>query len=298
MFIFMAIVTFCALLSACDQSIDSKTPEIKNAQTHTRLVETDKKYSEPLFDMTSTPSPIMTTTPPVFPEIDSVPDWFESLQTTNGGCSFPCWGGIFTVGKTSKENTLSWFEANFELYYSEKDEIEQYCYSYEEDTDYWKCVLIRDDVLFAVKSGYQLSLSQLFSQYGPPAEIWTKAVGTKILGDRGFYTIALYYEQKGFIALLYGKTDSGEYLDVCPEGFDNGQIDIILIDPAYAASKSFSEIVYLLNDYISGLSFDVTARFNDVTEYDEEWFYENYMISDNTTCFTIQDTYIYLDESE
>jgi hypothetical protein len=305
LFIFTAVAIVCAFLSACNQSIDSKTPEANETPTYTTLAEMTKiDTSTPSF-MTPTISPTtrlkFTVTPTLFPKINSAVEWFENLRMTNGGCSFPCYGGFIQVGSISKDNALSWFDENLVFADIKDGDIERYCYKHEEYTENerYECYFFRNDELFAIRTGYRWSLSYLFLQYGPPAEIWTKAVGTEIFGDKGFYTIALFYKQEGFIALLYGESNLGEYLEVCPEDFDTGYIDILIVDPAYTVRNSFSDFANLMYEYhIIGFSFDVLARFNDVADKNEEWFYENYSISDTTVCFIIQDTYEYLEESK
>jgi hypothetical protein len=252
--IFIIFVGIVIMLSGCEKSSDIKTAVLSSTPTQTKSTDPSIKLTDTPLAITPTKNPTTgpTTelTSTVIPTaLTSLPDWVENLRKSNGGCKFPCWGGSLTVGRTSKEDTLAWFDANQDLYDFEDGRIEKYTYIYEE-ADYWYAVslFIKDEVLFAIDTGYRWSLSHLFSQYGPPTEIWTHVMSTNIFGEEGNFRIALYYQEIGFIAYMVGNTELGEFPEICPETFDRGFINVLLVNPRYIQRHSFSDLIDLWSE--------------------------------------------------
>jgi hypothetical protein len=264
----------------------SNTSIITKSLIPTQLTET------PNYTFTLT----VTSTPKEIPTISSVFLWVERLLENNGGCRFPCWGGVFIIGETPKESAVSWSQAKFDLVSHEPGAIEKYTYEYiENDKRVRFSFLTKDEKMFAIRTGYNWKLSTILLEYGKPDEIWVRTTGIVTLFDEGDYSIGLFYRKQGFLVFLVGETNLGPYLRICGDELNEDLLEVDIVNPEYSKSHTFLEVVDLLGEYFVLLGTTDMVRFEELAEVDEEWFFLTYQDSESEICFDLMDMDYYFD---
>ena len=61
------------------------------------------------------------------------------------------------------------------------------------------------------------TISDIFTMYGSPTQIMIRAVGISMIGSEGYFNIALFYGNKGFMAVFNGTNALGKVVYICPD---------------------------------------------------------------------------------
>lgn len=188
---------------------------------------------------TSLPSPTLTWTPkPTLPP-DQAQEFALKLFKTNGGCQLPCWIGI-TPGKTTWEEAYA-FLATFADYISSRNNAQSSVHvvhfkfpntSYRGVSETSATIHIKDGGVNSIMTPQDLSLPDLLSIYGPPSEIRIHAIGYSTMDPVGRFTLVLFYQNKGIMAVYDGTNEKSKIIHICPNQIQGPQQVWLLWSPA------------------------------------------------------------------
>jgi hypothetical protein len=230
---------------------------------------------------------------------------FFDLLIDNGGCLFPCWFG-FTPGQSSYsevENYIRSFTTQIGVRNFTNDRT--FIFSFNTPSYLQTKRTLRGIIYGETDGPFQRAyfeaptasypVSKILSQYGVPDEIRIHAAGYYMgLSEKGFFWIALFYQEKGIMVEYEGYMEKAKTLDIC---FSPNQLRpysrILLWDPKlkYSFTKAGSLIPLITKDFDTEK--DIQRDYhpiNELSDLDIQSFYEQYRQDANKgECFQVPD---------
>jgi hypothetical protein len=187
----------------------------------TTITITVTRTPHPTFTSSWTPRP---TLPPGQAQVLAL-----NIIRTNGNCLFPCWLGM-VPGETRWNDIYAYFGTFADRIISADDGHYGIFLKFPPGSTrlnlYGMDIHVTDGIIDRIQTNTAIltredyTLSYLLSTYGPPTEIRIRAVGLSTLDSRGDYTVALFYGNKGILAVYGGYTNLGKIMRVCPDNTD------------------------------------------------------------------------------
>lgn len=196
------------------------------------------------------------------------------LITNNRGCQLPCWWGI-QPGKTTWEearNFLLSFGANIRTL---RDDV--YSVTYKNlpqnisDGAVGAGISVNEGIVQIIETDVYYPLENVLQVYGQPDEVW-------IYTDRGIdpkarFILALYYGEKGFVAVYHGTAEKESILQVCPNAI--GEDEAIWVFWAPSLRLSFENVGQMALLF-TGPSDNRFHRIENVTNVNAQQFFDRY----------------------
>lgn len=237
---------------------------------------------------TFTPSVTYSLTPsrtprPTLPK-DQAQALAQKLRQTNGDCLLPCWWGI-TPGKTTWEDANSFLKTlDSNILHLDPDtygvtvRFPEKAYKY---PVIGGTFFIENEIIESMRIQVDLPLHALFTKYGAPDKIYIKARGYILAHDVGWFTLILFYESQGILAVYNGITNKGPIVGICPVNITEPPSPWYLWNPVNP--KSFAEIakIMLLISNYPPPSIDDYPSIEELTKIDILTFYKTYKESRN-----------------
>jgi hypothetical protein len=249
------LICICLMfvISACGQSFQvvvQATKTVVSSRVSTAPSQTPKTPSlvapsiipSRTATSTSTPQPTSTVTPTWTPRPTLPPDQAQAyglkIFKTNGNCLLPCWIGL-SPGKTTWNEAYS-FLAIFADYVTNDYPLSltQVAHFKFPDTSYrgvsetGATISIRDGIIDQIRTPEDISLSNLLTTYGAPTEIRIWAIGYGTADPVGRFTLVLFYQDQGIMAVYEGINEKAKTIHICPNHIQGPQLTWLLWAPA------------------------------------------------------------------
>ncbi|OQY27323.1 MAG: hypothetical protein B6I38_10230 [Anaerolineaceae bacterium 4572_5.1] len=299
----------CFMLVACSSSIQqptstplsvspSFTPSLTQILPTTQKILPSSTPSltqslEPTRTPTLTPIPSITPTPlPTLPP-EEARELVLTLMETNGGCKLPCWWGQIIPGKTRWEDAKAFLQsfASEIGFYGYDGDVSLYGVDFvvPKAVRYFELlevsINVREGIVDKIFIGQTYPITDLLIDYGEPTEIWIYALdpGTTLLEGR--FTVVLFWEKRGIMAVYSGAIETSNPFHICMDG----------LDPALWLWDS--SITRTIEDVGGDLLFGSSPYhqrefypLEDVTSIDISSFYQTYVVPENASqCFEVSD---------
>jgi hypothetical protein len=150
---------------------------------------------------------------------------------TNGGKKLPCWLGI-CPGKTN------WEEASlyFATFADEITELSPDMYgislslpknSYHV-SETGATISIKNGVVNTIRAPINnITLPELLTTFGPPTEVRILATGVYTMSPNGYFTLVLFYANKGFMAAYDGTNEKSKIIHICLNKIESAHLGLL-----------------------------------------------------------------------
>lgn len=242
-------------------------------------------FSPPTWTPRPTLSPTWTPRPTLSP--DSVRALITGLLSNNGGCRLPCWWGI-TPGRTTWQEARSFLETMSPEIIVLRDGAYGITYenlplSLSDSGVGGATVHVDQGIVQTIRTAVYYPLEQVLQEYGKPNEIWVYA-DTQTINRYIPYTIALFYQDHGFLAVYEGTAEKEKRVEICPRRIDGIQSPWFLWNPALPVSFTEAGRTVLL--FVDKPSEGPFRPLQDVSELDVDTFFNIYVSPENSDyCF-------------
>jgi hypothetical protein len=255
-------VFLTVILVGCNQGNQASSPGIQITASPAQPLPTDFITSQaslepgslpiPTNTLAATVQPIPTFTPMVtqtaLPMVTILPTWtlkptLPSKQAqeyalemvrTNGGCKLPCWLGI-TPGKTTwgeAYGILAPFAKDIDPQEPEPGNISHVPFSFPDSTERGAYLTYnKAGVVFQIETPENIPLPELLTTYGPPSEIRIHAIGVYTMDPVGRFTLVLFYQNQGIMAVYDGENEKSNFIHICPSYIHEPQFAWLLWSP-------------------------------------------------------------------
>jgi hypothetical protein len=227
------VFCFVIILAACSQAVPSVHTETKTLFSSTRLSSptkiiinsnTETPSVMPSFpaEPTISPQPIPTPTKILRPTLS--PDQAQALALkmikTNGDCLLPCWLGI-EPGKTTWDEAFDNLNTFADHISTLTSDVYGIIFKFPQNTyrvdKTGATVFVRNGIVDQIMTPEDISLSELLSKYGSPTEIRIRAIGYNTMDPIGRFTLVLFYNDKGIMAVYDGTNEKSQIIHICPK---------------------------------------------------------------------------------
>jgi hypothetical protein len=284
------------LLSACQ-------PEASPTGEGTAITTTPTQTPS----LTRTPSPTHTLAPlPTLSE-DAKLTLTKDLLTTNEGCKLPCWWG-FIPGETMWEEARRFLETIAILIHPIEYDAhvlyavgflvpEEFNPSAGEDPDtgvIYNDFFIEEGVIIAIEvevgPSHTFDLSYLLKEYGQPDQIYIETDPERFQGSLQTALI-IFYQSLGIYAYYeVPGTEMGDEIQAC---FENDKVSRMMLWPpeiewSYLEKTRKTQFIPPIREFL---------LLEEVTDMDEEIFYQKYKGTTEPICITVpREPFYYYDE--
>jgi hypothetical protein len=249
--VYCTLVICFVILAACGQTdhIDKpvnpatvittnlSSPTPKNTMMITSTVSIiPPKPTETFQPPTVTLQPMLTSTRTLQPTLpaDQAQALALKMIQTNGNCSLPCWLGI-EPGKTTWDdanNFLNTFAANMSIL---SDDVHGVIFKFPKNTyrvdKTGATIYVRNGIIDQIRAPEDLSLPDLLTNYGAPTEIRIHAIGYDTIDPIGRFTLVLFYQDQGIMAVYDGSNEKAKTIHICPNHIQGPQQTWLLWSP-------------------------------------------------------------------
>ncbi len=301
-------VMFCFLVVAC-KSLTSPLPSSTPTMIQEIITPTQELFpsatpsSTPVSPPTGTPSltptPTITLTPlPTLPS-DEAQELVLTLMETNGGCKLPCWWGWIVPGQTSWEEAdrfLQTFASKIRLVGRKGNVFLYDAYfvvpkTVRVEETLLVAIDVRDGIIEQILIGQDYPLNNLLIDYGIPTEIWVFVSDESFeeFSSEGNFTIALFWDTKGILAVYDGIAAKSDPLQICMDKLEKPAPALWLWDPSRL--RTFKDVG---GDMLFGpLPFQREFyQLEKATNMDVDTFYQAYVDPNNlSSCFEMPNPY-------
>ncbi|HBO33787.1 MAG TPA: hypothetical protein DD636_03470 [Anaerolineaceae bacterium] len=291
LFVLLIVLAGCGLQERSSTALVSKTEPMIESQTLTAVPIVTLTID---FLATETPAPTYTPTTSVTwtpaPTLDpqAARELVIDLIETNSGCFLPCWWGI-TPGETSWEEANSFLAPFATKILPLRKDVYGVTYDYLPDSvsegAIGATITIMDDVVQTISTDVYYPLEKLLFIYGQPEEVWVYA-DTQSINPEAPFTIALFYKNRGFLAIYLGTTKKEESPQICPDKIAGRQLAWYLWSPSLDMTfqKAGQKALLFVNP--SDRRF---YKLEDATNTNAMEFYETYRLLENASaCFEME----------
>jgi hypothetical protein len=285
----MVVISACNQATPVNLQATASVLASQFAPAPTSFTETPGLAPSSTATPTFTPQPTSTLTQEWTPRPTLSPQQAQAfglkLFKTNGNCLLPCWIGL-TPGKTSWNEAYA-FLATFADSISSRDNLLSKVHtirfkfpdtSYRGVSETAATIILQDGVIDKIRTPEDISLSELLSAYGSPTEIRILIIGTDTMDPIGRFTLVLFYQNNGIMAVYDGINERSKIVHICPNHiqglqqrwllwapvnnltFTEAGKEILLISPYPPPAESD----YIALENLSDLSIDAfTQRYSD-----------------------------------
>ena len=167
------------------------------------------------------------------------------MLLTNGNCQLPCWLGI-TPGKTHWDEAYSFLitfadHINSSIYY----DFHLYGVIFKlpegspHDLSYGATLFVQNNTVVTILYAPNINLSDLLRTYGMPSQVIIRVIGFDTMDPVGRFTLALFYPDKGILAIYTGQNELARTIHICPNKI-TGKLTWTLWSPEQ--KKTLSEV--------------------------------------------------------
>jgi len=298
----IVLIVFALILISCNPAyppeqkngLDTELPLITLISTDSTIfqstAETDDIFIPTLTPLsTEQPTPTYTrtvrlislptaiTTPTWTPLPTLPPDQAQAfaleMMTTNGGCELPCWLGI-TPGKITW-NEAHAFLATFADEINSKKNMNGVMFKFPDLTKHGAILYNNQEgVVIQISSWDDIPLPDLLTTYGVPSEIWIHAIGVYTLSPVGRFTLVIFYQDQGIMAVYDGENERSNLIHICPSNIHELEHNWLFWSPT--EKLTFSEAgMKTLFPYSPEIE-EKYISFESLTGLDVKSFYERY----------------------
>lgn len=236
-----------------------------------------------------TPSvPTWTPRPTLSPE--SAQALIIELLSNNGGCRFPCWWGI-TPGVTTWQEARNFLETMSPRIIVLRQNL--YGITYKNlpqsvsNGAVGATIFVTQDVVESIRTDIYYPLEQILQKYDRPNEIWV-FVDRQTINREIPFTIALFYQDQGFLVVYEGTADKENKVWICSDRIGGDQLAWFLWNPSL--QMSFAEVGKKALLFVDEPSERPFRLLQDASNLDVESFYQTYVHPDNSdSCFEFFD---------
>jgi hypothetical protein len=209
------------------------------------------------------------------------------LLKNNGGCRLPCWWGI-TPGQTTWQEAwailsplmadlfISPLEGHFTFYFSNPLNIQP-------EGKIAAFLVVREEKVESIEVIINSDLQEFLTSNGVPDQIRLFTDGTPGSDPSGFYILALFYPEKGIMALYDGEEQYGDIMDICPSRIKTLGTGVYLW--SLENEISFEQALEL---GFVGVPVDYFFTLEEYSSMTARDFYETYVKPENaTTCIRV-----------
>jgi len=282
---FLILLTFLVGCGFQDQSptvMIRETEVIVKSQIITKTLQPTRT---PTIEPSPTPLPTWTSIPTL--NAQDAEDVIKDLVENNKGCLLPCWWGI-TPGETTWNEARDFLVSLRMKIIPLQKNVYGCTYDYLPDNisdgAVGATITIENDIVQSIITDVFYPLDELLFLYGQPDEVMLYA-NTQSIDQDAPLKIALYYKNKGFLAIYLGTTQKSEPRMICPDKL-KGHLAWYLWDPSLDVTFRIAGFKTLL---FSTPTKEHFYRLEEVTDLTTMEFYEKYRLVENgSSCFEMK----------
>jgi len=174
----------------------------------------------------STPSVTPTLLPTMEP--DDAMELVLSLLENNGECQLPCWWGHIYPGETQWTDAKRYLEtfAKEINFVGQDGDLLLYGVDFRvpKSVRYHELLEVSIDVkgglVTKIFIGQPYPIERIFNDLGKPTEIWIHAVSSDTILEKGWYSLVLFWPEKGVLAVYDGTNKKTNPIEICLDTID------------------------------------------------------------------------------
>lgn len=270
------------------ESFTTKTPTKSPTLTPSGTISIPTLTNTQTFKPSITPTKMPTLLP------DDAMEFVLNLLENNGECKLPCWWGRVYPGKTQWNEVRKYLETfATEIYLAGKEgDILLYGVNFRvpQSVRYYELlevsIDVQDGLVLQIFIGQPYPVEKILNDMGKPSEIWINAISSNTASQDGRYSLALFWPDKGVLAVYDGTTRKTNPIEICLDKIDRTTTSLWLWD-----ANQQREFLQIGGDLLIG-SPPYQRDFYQLeiaTEIDIDIFYEEYGKLGNSFCFNMPD---------